>query len=532
MAIPAIIQGIGERQANYGASIGQSLAKLGQQVGQQLAQREYQRQAAEALPAMQESYSRAFDKIQQNDISGGYMDVLNTSMQFGATQNPFLMGYIEQANKFAKEAGDARLSQGWQTIQQNRGMVSDMSEVPSANDLLSGKSPSDTRSTTATSIPAMQTRGVGSGMGGGTLRDKLDQEAADNLPQKEPTEEGSLIGRQEGFSFQGGNISGPSLFQPPPEYIEAGLSAADEYANKTPSEQKKIRQENTTASFSGEPILLSGIPGYEGVSVTPPTRNFVETERSAEEEYSSKGKKSQLKVKTEVVNQTDIDTFNATIDNARYAGYYIKSNPQLSKIAETVNNDWTRIKTRKYGTKDRPKFEAIIDNGRPIILDNEDDYKYLNMLTTVLPSQLLKFGSKYIQQPEAEAAPAEAAPMTAAEQVRAKYGKTKQAGTTEPAMQQGMPAVQAPAAPRYSSENPYAKQVSEVAPPSKTYQQPSRSRQPSMSNLQRKLSEVESDIKNIDKYKVGRRAATNKEKADRWEELQSEKNRLEQILAQ
>jgi len=38
-------------------------------------------------------------------------------MQFGATQNPFLMGYIEQANKFAKEAGDATLSQAWQNIQ-------------------------------------------------------------------------------------------------------------------------------------------------------------------------------------------------------------------------------------------------------------------------------------------------------------------------------------------------------------------------------------------------------------------------------
>ena len=117
MALPAMISDFSKQQLNYGMAVGQSLAQLGQQVGQQLAQREYQRQAAEALPAMQESYRKAFDKIQQNDISGGYMDVLNTSMQFGATQNPFLMGYIEQANKFAKEAGDARLSQEWQTIQ-------------------------------------------------------------------------------------------------------------------------------------------------------------------------------------------------------------------------------------------------------------------------------------------------------------------------------------------------------------------------------------------------------------------------------
>jgi hypothetical protein len=117
MALPAMIQKAAENQTARYAALSQSLANLGQQVGATLAQREYQRQAAEALPAMQESYRNAFGKIQQGDISGGYMDVLNTSMQFGATQNPFLMGYIEQANKFAKEAGDATLSQGWQNIQ-------------------------------------------------------------------------------------------------------------------------------------------------------------------------------------------------------------------------------------------------------------------------------------------------------------------------------------------------------------------------------------------------------------------------------
>ena len=120
MALPAMIQKAAENQTSRYAALSQSLANLGQQVGATLAQREYQRQAAEALPAMQESYRRAFGKIQQGFISEGYMDVLNTSMQFGSTQNPFLMGYIEQANKFAKEAGDARLSQGWQNIQMGR----------------------------------------------------------------------------------------------------------------------------------------------------------------------------------------------------------------------------------------------------------------------------------------------------------------------------------------------------------------------------------------------------------------------------
>lgn len=112
-----MISDYSKQQLNYGMAVGQSLMQLGQQVGQQLAQKEYQRQAAQALPAMQESYRNAFEKIGQGNITEGYMDVLNTGMQFGANQNPFLMGYIEQANKFAKEAGSSVLSQGWQDIQ-------------------------------------------------------------------------------------------------------------------------------------------------------------------------------------------------------------------------------------------------------------------------------------------------------------------------------------------------------------------------------------------------------------------------------
>jgi hypothetical protein len=128
MAIPAMITQMGQQQLNYGMSVGQSLQQLGQRVGQQLAQKEYQRQAAEALPAMQESYKQAFEKIQRGDISEGYMDVLNTGMQFGSNQNPFLMGFIEQANKFAKEAGDVTLSQGWQNIQRGGRAASAMGD--------------------------------------------------------------------------------------------------------------------------------------------------------------------------------------------------------------------------------------------------------------------------------------------------------------------------------------------------------------------------------------------------------------------
>lgn len=122
---------MGQQQANYGAAVGQSLIQLGQQVGQQLAMKEYQRQASAALPAMQQDYTNAFKKIEAGNIAEGYTDILNTSMQYGSTQNPFLMQQIEQANKMGKDAANIVISQGWQDIQRSQMMAKGAVGLPS-----------------------------------------------------------------------------------------------------------------------------------------------------------------------------------------------------------------------------------------------------------------------------------------------------------------------------------------------------------------------------------------------------------------
>lgn len=271
MALPAIIQGIGENQANYGASIGKSLAQLGQQVGQQLAQREYQRQAAAALPAMQESYRNAFGKIQQGDISGGYMDVLNTSMQFGANQNPFLMGYIEQANKFAKEAGDATISQEWQNIQRGRtagGAVSGgLSGAQLAEQSAFGI---DNQALPAQEVDFNQPTDATETM------DSLDASAAAGLPVTSPIlpsmQEASAAGAAgQPFPLQGGTQGGPTqeaaqaqkTFSNLPIYKQAAVANVGAY-NSLPPQQKKQALQSAVQSDPGaekyekESIDLSG----------------------------------------------------------------------------------------------------------------------------------------------------------------------------------------------------------------------------------------------------------------------------------
>ena len=93
MALPAMITGFGEQSANYGAVVGQSLQQLGQQVGQQLAMREYQKQAQAVLPALQQTYTSAMDKIQAGEVTEGYRDIINAQLQFGTSQNPFIADY-------------------------------------------------------------------------------------------------------------------------------------------------------------------------------------------------------------------------------------------------------------------------------------------------------------------------------------------------------------------------------------------------------------------------------------------------------
>jgi hypothetical protein len=402
MAIPAMITQMGQQQLNYGMSVGQSLQRLGQQVGQQLAQKEYQRQAAEALPAMQESYKQAFEKIQRGDISEGYMDVLNTGMQFGSNQNPFLMGFIEQANKFAKEAGDVTLSQGWQNIQRGGGAAAAMGDgayVPSTQELLSG---TYTQTPTATSIPAM--RGAGGGFSfDGDTQDSIDQDAFNNLPQEEP-DLGAPIsefpqGVREGFSFGGGAYSGPSKYQPPQRIIEESAASINKYASGTTSDKREFNRKNSVSSYAGEPISLQGIIGFDNTFVTPPEEILGEKGRSAQKKYTSKGEEATLKIDTGVTNQDEINAFNAAIQNARYASQFVKSNRDLSGIAEAVNNDWTRVKTDRSTRNNETTFTASIDNGDPIQLD-EEEYKQLTILTAALPAVLEQYGSKYIEQPQ------------------------------------------------------------------------------------------------------------------------------------
>jgi len=88
-----------QQQSKNWSVLSENLGRLGQQVGQQLAMREYQKQAATALPAMQAAYKSAMDDVAAGEVTQGYRKFMDAQFQFGASQNPF----ITQANA---QAGD------------------------------------------------------------------------------------------------------------------------------------------------------------------------------------------------------------------------------------------------------------------------------------------------------------------------------------------------------------------------------------------------------------------------------------------
>jgi hypothetical protein len=93
-----ITQGTKQQSQNWSV-LSENLGRLGQQVGQQLAMREYQKQAAEALPAMQAAYRSAMDDVSRGSVSEGYRKFMDAQFQFGGSQNPF----ISNQNKLVSE---------------------------------------------------------------------------------------------------------------------------------------------------------------------------------------------------------------------------------------------------------------------------------------------------------------------------------------------------------------------------------------------------------------------------------------------
>lgn len=88
-----------QQQEKSWSVLAKNLGDLGRDVGNQLALQQYQKQAAEALPAMQAAYRSAMDDVSRGSVSEGYKKFIDAQFQFGGSQNPF----ISNQNKLVSE---------------------------------------------------------------------------------------------------------------------------------------------------------------------------------------------------------------------------------------------------------------------------------------------------------------------------------------------------------------------------------------------------------------------------------------------
>jgi hypothetical protein len=110
MSIAEMIMQGGNQQSKSWSVLSENLGRLGQQVGQQLAMREYQKQAAEALPAMQQQMQAALQDAGDGRSADAYSKLVPLISNPSYTQNPYLLPALEAGMKMTQStAEDARL---------------------------------------------------------------------------------------------------------------------------------------------------------------------------------------------------------------------------------------------------------------------------------------------------------------------------------------------------------------------------------------------------------------------------------------
>jgi len=106
MSIAEMIMEGGKQQSQSWSVLSENLGRLGQQVGNQLAMREYQKQAAEALPAMQQQMQAALQDAGSGRSADAYSKLLPLISNPSYNQNPILLPGLEYIMKATKDTSD------------------------------------------------------------------------------------------------------------------------------------------------------------------------------------------------------------------------------------------------------------------------------------------------------------------------------------------------------------------------------------------------------------------------------------------
>lgn len=442
-----IMQG-GKQQSQSWSVLSENLGRLGQEVGNQLAMREYQKQAAEALPAMQAAYRSAMDDVSRGSVTEGYRKFMDAQFQFGGSQNPFLAQANEAAGTIFQNA--ATIYEKQQQRQAQYGGGGPMYEVPSMEELRSGQ-----EITTKAVLPAFEVGtedlltegGQPAGQPEAELlpekqpyqgtpaqrtmqaeADKIDRENAENLPRKEPSEGESPFE----FGFRTGSVS---------RYVASEKDrkkAAEAFmdAVKATPEQRRATIKSVTEETEVIPenSFRANMPGWgDGYFVGPSMEARQEVkEKQLKEKFTAEGREAERTEKMGPAELTEAQqTFKEAMRTFGVSTSMFRYNKQLAQIMEAAGGDPTKIQIQEdeeetVDGKMRKVTRAfvndqdlgILSEERPLGEDGKPDPRYLSEAGAVrtmisAPDTVAKFGGKFIPVKKPAAQPAAAGGLPA-----------------------------------------------------------------------------------------------------------------------
>lgn len=573
MSIAEMINQGTERQSQNWSVLSENLGRLGQQVGQQLAMREYQKQAAEALPVIQQQMQAALKDAGKGRSADAYSKLLPLLSNPAYTQNQFILPVLNTGLELTGLAAQDSYKRSLMNAQYGGRFAP--SQMPSDEEMLS-----DEFGVTNTAVE-------GDGTGGGDIRVPTGQTPSKAIPGMEakfvsPDDSNyvDLMAMQQGEAPAGqpqeiaalrpqGQLDfSLSKYIPPQKMIEQARQSFNQYSSLSEDERKDFISsipEVGKAPEEGDEIEIIGLGSGRiiGPKAAPePEGEEIVSKKATWTEKSGAGKTIETKPKKKPESQTKQEEaeqkkYEGWRENYSKAKLMFERNSQLRSLLEKAGGDITRLDSDIETVTNDANEQVQVAN-----IKMED--QVIGQLETTAPegmmSEFMAYqiitgapslfgkGSKWKfyktegeEKPAASQTAAGVAKKLSLEEI-ARGGAAPAA--TPPAQPAAAPAAQA--APVLSEGNPFAEQAKadfETAKTVKVVQEKmaiearriteTREAKKELEKVNQQIAKLNEPRKGVSPMMAGLKFSEAKatEKAIEWEKLNTKKKQLERLLS-
>lgn len=350
-----IMQG-GKQQSQSWSVLSENLGRLGQQVGQQLAMREYQKQAAESLPIIQEQMTKSLQLAGAGKSAEAYSSLVPLITNPSFQQNPYTLPVINTMVGLVEKTATDNYKRSLMNMQYGGGSAAGgggprMPQGPAAFFNQSSQTNTETNYS-----------GEGEGMGGAgdvdrqppnqpvaLWADQIDAEVTNGLPVMQ----GSTAQQQNPFE-ENWSFTMAGYKRPTKKFEEKVMEDHEEFINSPPEKQQEFKDSvSSTVNPRGTEFIeapgLSNFKGFEDISgIYIPKETYIQFPESLSLQEDEKGTKYTTKFVQKTVNQQQMDKANALAytdlptairrinDNQTLQRFFTENTPDQLDVGETT----------------------------------------------------------------------------------------------------------------------------------------------------------------------------------------------------